>query len=275
MKISELITEGKKYLHKSEVNLLLSYLLNYDTLELYLHLEEAVDEKIIEKYYEMIKELKNNKPIQYVLGNVNFYGIPFYINENVLIPRFETEELVENTLKYIDKLFPDKNIKVIDLGCGSGNIGITLKKKNDKLNVTCLDISLSALEVTKANALKTNTSISIIEGDMLENINDKFDVIISNPPYISEDEEIEDIVKNNEPHLALYAPNHGLYFYDKILRSCSKNLNNTFLIAFEIGMTQKDEVISLAKKYLFDVKIDCLKDLSGKDRMIFIYKDNI
>ena len=220
----------------------------------------------------MVEELKKNKPIQYILGNVNFYGFPFYINKNVLIPRFETEELVENTLKYIDNLFGNRNIKVIDLGCGSGNIGITLKKKNPKLDITCLDISNDALEVAKINAKNLNVDIAFLNGNMLDDVHDKYDVIISNPPYIAEDEEIEDIVKNNEPHIALYAPNNGLYFYEKILSTCSKNLNDMFLIAFEIGNTQKEDVSTLAHKYLDNVKVECLKDLSGRDRMIFIYK---
>lgn len=271
MNISELIAYGKKYLHTNQVNILLSELLGYNPLEIYLHLENIIDEDKVNKYKKMVKELANNKPIQYVLGNVNFYGLPFYVDENVLIPRFETEELVENTLKYINKLFPNKDLKAIDLGCGSGNIGITLKKMNDNLRVTCLDISDKALNVAKKNARLLNADIDFVLGDMLDNINTKYDIIISNPPYISENEEIEDIVRDNEPHLALYASDNGLYFYNKILSECKKNLNDKFLIALEIGMTQKEDVINLAHKYLDNIRVECLKDLSNKDRMIFIY----
>lgn len=271
MNIEELIVYGKKYLHSHEVNMLISHILGYDSLELLTHLNEQVSESNVERYKNMIDKVRNNTPIQYVLGNVNFYGYEFIVNENVLIPRFETEELVENTIEYINKLFPNKGINIIDLGCGSGNIGITLKKKIYKSNVTCVDISDEALLVAKENAKRLNADINFIKSDMLDNINTKFNVIISNPPYISKDEEIEDIVINNEPHLALFADDDGLYFYDKILSTCRKNLEDKFLIAFEIGMTQKDRIISLVNKYFKDVNTECKKDMSEKDRMIFIY----
>lgn len=272
MRVEDLIIYGKKYLHSHEVNMLLGHLLNYDNLELLNHLDENVPDKDVSKYKEMIDKVISNVPIQYVLGNVNFYGLEFMVNENVLIPRFETEELVENTIKYIKEFFSNESLKLIDLGCGSGNIGITLKKKLDNIDVTCIDISDDALLVAKENAKNLSADITFIKSDMLDNVNDKYNIIISNPPYISRDEEIEDIVKNNEPHLALFAEQKGLYFYDKILSTCSKNLEERFLIAFEIGMTQKDEIISLANKYLDDVTIECKQDLSGKDRMLFIYK---
>ena len=276
MTVEELIIYGKKYLHKHEVNMLLSNILNLDNLELLNYLDKVVDDADAIKYKNMIDKVLAKTPIQYVLGNVNFYGYNFLVNENVLIPRFETEELVENTLKYIEKLFPgDSDLNIIDLGCGSGNIGITLKKELENANVTCVDISDKAIEVAKHNAKNLNANVSFVQSDMLDNVNGKFDVIISNPPYISRDEEIEDIVKNNEPDLALYASDDGLFFYDKILSTCKKNLNDKFLIAFEIGMTQKDRIIDLVNKYLDDVVIECRKDLSYKDRMIFIYSKDL
>lgn len=276
MTVEELIIYGKKYLHKHEVNMLLSNILNLDNLELLNYLDKVVDDADAIKYKNMIDKVLAKTPIQYVLGNVNFYGYNFLVNENVLIPRFETEELVENTLKYIEKLFPgDSDLNIIDLGCGSGNIGITLKKELENANVTCVDISDKAIEVAKHNTEKLNANISFIQSDMLDNVNGKFDVIISNPPYISRDEEIEDIVKNNEPDLALYASDNGLFFYDKILSTCKENLNDKFLIAFEIGMTQKDRIIDLVNKYFDDVIIECRKDLSYKDRMIFIYSKDL
>lgn len=276
MTVEELIIYGKKYLHKHEVNMLLSNILNLDNLELLNYLDKVVDDADAIKYKNMIDKVLAKTPIQYVLGNVNFYGYNFLVNENVLIPRFETEELVENTLKYIEKLFPGgSDLNIIDLGCGSGNIGITLKKELENANVTCVDISDKAIEVAKHNAEKLNANISFIQSDMLNHVNGKFDVIISNPPYISRDEEIEDIVRNNEPDLALYASDNGLFFYDKILSTCKKNLNDKFLIAFEIGMTQKDRIIDLVNKYFDDVIIECRKDLSYKDRMIFIYSKDL
>jgi len=271
MLVNDLILSGKKVLPSHQVNMILSNLLNYNNLELSMHLDEQVKEETVCEYKNMLHKIASGYPIQYAIGNVNFYGYDFMVNENVLIPRFETEELVENTIYYIKKLFSTENLNIIDLGCGSGNIGITLKKKLEKANVTCVDISEDALIVAKENAKRLDANIGFIKSDMLDNVSKKYSVIISNPPYISRDEEIEDVVKNNEPHLALFADNDGLYYYDKILFTCKNHLEEKFLIAFEIGMTQKDKIISLANKYLDNIKIECKKDLSGKDRMIFIY----
>lgn len=272
MTVEELIIYGKKYLHSHEVNMLLSHVLNYDMLDLLNHLNEIVADDVVEKFKNMVNKVISKVPIQYVLGNVNFYGYQFLVNKNVLIPRFETEELVENTLEYINRLFHTDNINIIDLGTGSGNIGITIKKKLNNSKVTCVDISDKALDVAKLNAKKLDADITFIKSDMLDNVDGKYNVIISNPPYISKYEPIEDIVRDNEPALALFADDDGLYFYDKILSTCNKNLEDKFLIAFEIGMTQKDKIIALVNKYFADVTIESKQDLSLKDRMLFIYK---
>lgn len=272
MTVEELIIYGKKYAHSMHAKMLLADLLNKNSLELLTNLTEIVSEEIVQEYKRKIQNLKENKPIQYVIGNVNFYGNTFLVNENVLIPRFETEELVENTLNYIKKLFPNKNLKVIDLGTGSGCIGITLKKKMPNLDVTLLDISSKALEVAKQNAKNLETDVTLIENDMLENLNEKYDIIISNPPYIKENEEIEEIVKNNEPHLALYAGLDGLDCYRKILEEAPNHVKDEFLIAFEIGETQKEDIENLAKRFFPQATIITKKDMQDRDRMIFIYK---
>lgn len=272
MTVEELIVYGKKYLNSTATKMLLSNILRLDTLELLNHLDQVVDEKEVHQYKECIDAVQNNKPLQYIIGNVNFYGNEFIINENVLIPRFETEELIENTLKFIEDKFLSKNLDIIDLGCGSGVIGITLKKKIPSLNVTCLDISEEALKVTANNAEKLNVSIEIILGSMLDAMTKKFDIIISNPPYIKDDEEIESMVKENEPALALFGGADGLKYYRQILSRAKNNVKEKFLIAFEIGMTQKEDISNIAKEYLEDIVIECRKDLSGKDRILFIYK---
>lgn len=272
MKVEELIIYGKKYLHSQHAKMLLADLLQVNPLELLNHLEEEVQVDIINEYKKRVEALKEKKPIQYVIGNVNFYGNKFLVNENVLIPRFETEELIENTLLYIDKIFLDKNLKVIDLGTGSGCIGITLKLKNPSFDVTLLDISKEALEVAKQNASSLNAQVKLCQNDMLENLEEKYDIIISNPPYIKENEPIEEIVKNNEPHLALYAGIDGLDYYRKILKEAKYRVNNRFLLAFEIGETQKDAIIELAKLSFPQAKIDAKKDMQNRDRMIFIYQ---
>jgi len=220
------------------------------------------------KLKEGIERLQNGEPVQYIVGNVNFYGNEIKVNKNVLIPRFETEELVEYTISYIKKMFKEK-INIIDLGTGSGCIAITLKKKINS-NVSAIDISKEALEVARENAKKNKVEIDFIQNDMLDNISDKFDVIISNPPYISKNEEIQDIVRKNEPSLALYADNEGLYYYEKIIKQAKKNLKEKFIIAFEIGYMQGDKIKKIAEQNYPKAEVVLKKDLQGKDRFIFI-----
>lgn len=221
-----------------------------------------------DKLDEGIERLKNKEPVQYIVGNVNFYGNLIKVNKNVLIPRFETEELVEYTINYIKKIF-NKKISIVDLGTGSGCIAITLKKEIAS-NITAIDISSEALEVARENAKKNEVEIKFIKNNMLDNISDKFDVIISNPPYIDKNEEIMEIVKNNEPPIALYADNEGLYYYEKILKQAKNNLNDKFIIAFEIGYKQGEKIKKIAKENYPNADIILKKDLQGKDRFIFV-----
>ncbi len=228
------------------------------------YLKKYLKEDLLE---EGIKKFNEGIPVQYIVGSTNFYGYNIKVNENVLIPRFETEELVENTIKYIKDF--KNSVSILDLCTGSGCIAITLKKELN-CNVDATDISNKALEVAKENALLNDASINFYQGDLFENINKKYDVIISNPPYIDIKEEVMDLVKNNEPHLALYALDNGLYFYKKILDECSNYLNNEFLIAFEIGHTQGDFIKNYALSKFSNIKVDVKKDLQGKDRFVFI-----
>ena len=227
----------------------------------------SVSNNIEEDY----KKLLNKYPIQYLIGYVNFYGYKINVNENVLIPRYETEYLVEKTIKYYKKLFNDK-VSILDIGTGSGAISIALKKNID-CDVTACDISKKALEMAKNNAKSNNVDINFIESDIFNNINDKYDIIISNPPYISNNEEVEYSVDKYEPHLALYANDNGLYFYKEIIKNASKYLNDKYIIAFEIGYQQADDIIKIVDNNFTDVKTIIEKDLSGKDRYLFIIKD--
>ena len=230
----------------------------------------------LKKYYqgdidEALERLKKGEPVQYIVGNVDFYGFNFKVNNNVLIPRFETEELIEKTTNYIKKIF-DKKINIVDIGTGSGCIAITLKKLIDA-NVDAVDISFSALEVAKENAKNNNVDINFINGDMLNPLSKKYDVIISNPPYIAYDEEIMDIVKNNEPHNALYAPNNGLYYYEEIIKNGINYLNDKFIMAFEIGQTQGKYLKDYAQRYFPNSTIKVERDLKNNDRFLFIIND--
>lgn len=215
-----------------------------------------------------IKLLEEGKPVQYIVGNVDFYGNTINVNENTLIPRFETELLVEKTIKLIRKHF-NRKVNILDIGTGSGCIAITLNREVDS-DVDGIDISDGALNVAIDNNKINSTNVNFYKSDVFSNVNGKYDVIISNPPYISYDEEIMDIVYNNEPHSALFADNNGLYFYDKILSGCKDYLNSRFIISFEIGYKQGDSVRKLAYNYLDNIEIFIEKDYSDKDRFVFI-----
>lgn len=222
---------------------------------------------------EAIERLKNGEPVQYIVGNVDFYGNIIKVNKNVLIPRRETEELVEKTISFIKKYFPAQNIAILDIGTGSGCIPITLKKFFPNANIDAVDISEDALKVAKENALENDVIINFYLSDIFQNVYSSYDCIISNPPYIREDEEIMDIVKNNEPHLALYAPNDGLYFYEEILKNAKDYLNQKFIIAFEIGEEQGDEILNIANRYFPNAKVILEKDMQHLNRFIFVINE--
>lgn len=234
-------------------------------LKKYIHPEDNLE--------EAIKRLEAGEPVQYIVGDVDFYGNIIKVNKNVLIPRRETEELVEKTIEYIKKLFPNQNISMLDIGTGSGCIPITLKKHFPNSNISAVDISEDALKVAVDNSLSNNVNINFIQSNLFENVSGKYHCIISNPPYIKEDEEIMDIVKNNEPHLALYAPNEGLYFYEEILKEANKYLEDKFIIAFEIGETQGEDILAIAGEYFPTSKLLLEKDLQHLDRFVFIINE--
>ena len=215
-----------------------------------------------------IKELENGIPVQYIVGNVDFYGNTINVNKNVLIPRFETELLVDKTIKYIKTNFKNR-VDILDIATGSGCIAITLKKEINS-TVDASDISESALKVAQENALNNKADINFINSDMLTNITKKYDIIISNPPYLTKEDDIMDIVKNNEPEIALYAKDNGLYYYDVILKNIKNNLKDKYLIAFEIGYTQGEAIKNIALKYLDNINVKIEKDYSNKDRFVFI-----
>ena len=234
------------------------------------------DLEYLKKYYkgnidDAIKRLNNGEPLQYIVGNVDFYGNLIEVNKNVLIPRFETEQLVEKTLKLIH---PKKHLlRIADLGTGSGCIAITLKKEIPNSIIDAVDISEKALEVAKHNAILNHTDINFYLGDMLNPLKGKYDVIISNPPYLDYNEPIMDIVRNNEPDQALFADNRGLFYYEAILKNVSSYLNDDYIIAFEIGYQQGLSIQTMCQTYLPTAKVIVEKDLQGKDRFVFIMKN--
>lgn len=224
----------------------------------------------LKKYYkgnieDAIKRYKNGEPVQYIVGDVDFYGNTIKVDKRVLIPRFETEGLCEIALSYLS----NTNLNVIDLGTGSGCIPITLKKKLPNINMDAVDISSDALELARENAKLNNAEINFYERDMLNPTGKKYDLIISNPPYLPHDGEVMDIVKNNEPHLALFADNNGYYFYEGILKNYKDYLNDKYVIVFEMGYNQGEKICELAHTYLICDAI-VKKDLQGYDRYVII-----
>lgn len=233
------------------------------------------DWKLLKAKYKnlnkVVKKINKNYPVQYLIGNVNFYGYNINVNKNVLIPRFETETLVEKTIEYIKKLKLE-NGSLIDLGTGSGCISIVLKKELETLNITGLDISNKALKLARKNAKNNKADINFIKENIFKfkPVN-KYDILISNPPYITEDDEISPNIKY-EPKKAIFT-NDGLKYYRHIMSTCSNYLNKKNLIAFEIGDKQGKDLKKLAKDFFPKAKIKLERDLSGRDRYLFIINE--
>ena len=262
----------EKDLDPSVINLLLEHVLGLSNQEILMKNILDLDEDKTSRFFSLLEEyLKNERPIQYILGYTYFYKRKFIVNKNVLIPRFETEELVYHALKII-KENDYKNIA--DIGSGSGNINITLKLENENLNIMGLDISKDALDVSKENAFNLNANINYFESDLLSYLIDnniKVDLIISNPPYIDiNDNEVDDIVRNNEPSLALFASDNGLYNYKKMIDDSKKVLNKKGSILFEIGYTQGNILKEYALNKYQNIEVKIIKDIDKKDRILFI-----
>ncbi len=236
------------------------YLVLDDTLDeaLKIKLEQALDAYIY-------KEI----PVQHLLGYGYFYGHKFIVNKDVLIPRRETEELVEQVLIYYDTYFKDQVVKTLDLGCGSGCIAVTLSKEESHMQVTGADISQEALVVARQNSEQLKTDTTFIQSDWFSNIEGQFDIIVANPPYIPAKEEIGRTV-DKEPELALFGGDDGLKFYRIILEQAKSHLKEKSLLAFEHGYQQKEAIHHLIKQYFNNSIIIQTKDLQDKDRFTFV-----
>lgn len=280
--VKELIKQAESRLDDSnkDVNaakVLFYHLANKEPHELYLMYDEEVDKDLEKQFLMGMEEYYNGRPIQYIKGVETFFGRDFKVNENVLIPRYETEELVENILYRIDDYFSDyKNITLCDVGTGSGAIAISLALEEPKLKVYATDISDLALTVAKENANNLKADVEFLVGDMLQPLiekNLKVDIFVSNPPYIPQEQEIEAVVKDNEPHVALFGGNDGLYFYRKIFEGVNELLNERALLAFEMGFDQRELMEEVLQKYFPNDPYEIIKDINGKDRMLFIYRN--
>lgn len=275
MKIEELIEYGKKILNKNEVDdssiisrELAEYILQLNRQEIVTNLEKEVKEEQKDRYYLALIEIIQGMPIQYITNTQEFMKLNFFVNENVLIPQPDTEILVEEVIK-ISEL--ESKTKILDMCTGSGCIGVSLAYYLKNAKITMSDISKNAIEIAKKNAKENKVleKTEFIKSDLFENIEEKFDIIVSNPPYIETDV-IKSLSKQvqNEPKIALDGGKDGLLFYRKLIKEAPNFLNDNGYLCMEIGYNQKEEVIKLAKQKESFLKIEAIKDLSGNDRVI-------
>lgn len=284
VKLFELIKYGKELLEYSntpqlDAEVVLSHLLNVDRVYLYMNRDKLIEDTLVEEFKSLMERRYNGEPIAYIIGNREFMGMEFKVRPGVLIPRGDTEILVEEVIRLVKA---KENLVIVDVGCGSGAISISLAKAIDTSRVYALDIMDIPLEVTTENSVLNNVSkqVQVIKSDLLsaigETLKGQIDVIVSNPPYIEEKviETLMPDVKNYEPISALTGGADGLDFYRKITEAASDYLKPSGLLAYEIGYNQGVAVTKILKANNF-TNIQCIKDLGGKDRVVLGYKASL
>ena len=252
--------------------ILTEYLHNLKRVDVALNPNFELSDAEVEKWNTILADLQQEKPIQYITGEAWFYGLRFEVNENTLIPRPETEELVEWIIESQKSKVQSQKCEILDIGTGTGCIPISLKTNLPQANVSAIDVSEKALEVAKRNAVSNRVDISFIQADILEveDLSQYFDIIVSNPPYVRnlEKEEIKKNVLDYEPHLALFVEDtDALLFYRKIAQLALKNLAPNGLLFFEINQYLGKETVELLDNLGFK-NIELKKDIYGNDRMI-------
>ena len=263
--------QGKE---ESLARFLLMYMLDESPQLFSNNISEDLSRENEDKYFSLIeKHIREDMPLSHLVGFEYFYDRKFKVTKDVLSPRMETEELIYKVIEYV-KANNKNNLKILDLCTGSGIIAITLKKELDQISIDVVasDISEEAIEVAKENAQYHDTDVRFIQSDIFNNIDDKFDIIVSNPPYIDRKDEVtmKENVLNYDPHLALFAEEEGMYFYRKIVEEAKNYLNDSGVIFFEIGHDQREKITKLAD--INDYHAEVYKDLNGRDRMAFLAK---
>ena len=263
--------QGKE---ESLARFLLMYILDESPHLFSNNLSEQMSKEIEDKYFSLIeKHIKEDVPLSHLVGFEYFYDRKYKVTKDVLSPRMETEELIYKVIEYV-KASNKNKFKILDLCTGSGIIAITLKKELSQfsIDVVASDISEEAIEVAKENAQNHNADVRFIQSDIFNNIDDKFDIIVSNPPYIDRKDEVtmQDNVLKYDPHLALFAEEEGMFFYRKIIEQANNYLNENGVIFFEIGYDQKNKIIELADMNGFSAEV--YRDINGRDRMAFLVR---
>ena len=294
--VKEMLTMGEKQLMDSDIadatrdcKILYCYMMDIPFSKIILEYQEVLQDRLCDKYFERIDRRSNGEPVQYIMGSQEFMGLEFIVNENVLIPRQDTETLVEDALEIIntgtlrgeDMDVKRKEWDILDLCTGSGAIGASLARIANKVNVTCSDISEGAIKVAKENAQKHGVakSVKFEQGDLFKPFSkhfrkQKFDMIISNPPYIKSSiiPTLQKEVCEHEPLSALDGGESGLDFYERIVSGVGSHLRKSGVLLLEIGHDQGEAVSGLLSRNGEFTSIRVLKDLANRDRIVFAKK---
>ena len=278
MTYQQLLKLGRKnarhfHLEEEGIRLLVLELSGLDGATFLANIDKEVPQPIEKKILSAFDEYYSGRPVQHIIGYTYFFGYQVIVNGDVLIPRPETEELIGYVLATYDQEFKGQNVVVADIGTGSGNIALALAKEEPKMEVYATDISPSAIEVAKQNALNNEAKITFMQGNMLDPIIEaglKLDILVSNPPYIPDSEYVEPVVKDYEPHVALFGGDDGLKFYQMIFEKAHLVLKPHAVMAFEHSHTKGAEMLALAHTYFPNAKAEVIKDLNGKDRFLIV-----
>ncbi|TYR80185.1 peptide chain release factor N(5)-glutamine methyltransferase [Priestia megaterium] len=252
--------------------LLLRHHLNISRTHLLGALQEEVSVSVLNKFKQDVQSHIKGVPVQYLIGTEDFYGRTFKVNEEVLIPRPETEELIIGMIARIRKKFYKHPVHIVDVGTGSGAIAITLALELPEVKVTATDIAPESLEVAKENAIELHADVSFVQGDLLQPFirqQKVFDVVISNPPYIPNGDVLSTVVKDHEPNRALFGGEDGLDFYRRFMKELPLVINENGIIGFEVGVGQTQAVADMLCHTFPQSDIEIVYDINGKDRMVF------
>lgn len=266
---SFLVDNGRE---QTAARIVMQHVLGTSYSEVMLHLQDELTAEQQETFKALLEEHVSGRPVQYCVGSEEFYGRSFLVDESVLIPRPETEELVLGTINRMPKLFPHQTLKLADIGTGSGAIAISMKLECPELTVIATDLSEDALATAQKNAQRLEADIDFRLGDLTAPLaGEKFDIVLSNPPYIAFDEaqEMSSVVLEHEPHSALFAEEDGLILYRKLAEQLPFYMNSPALIGLEIGYTQGEKVAKFFQDSFPQATVSIEKDINGKPRMIF------
>ena len=278
MTYNKLIHHGKKLAKKHNVEiegirLLVLELSGLNGAEFLASIDEECPKELEERILKAFEDYFSGLPVQHIIGYSYFYGYKMIVNKDVLIPRPETEELIGYVLAYYDEMFDGKKVDLVDVGTGSGNIAIALACEEKNMTVTATDISFEALETAKQNAINNSANVTFLQGNMLDPLIEKgmkFDILVSNPPYIPDSEYVEPLVLDNEPNIALFGGDNGMKFYKEIFEKLKYILKDKAIMAFEHSHKTKKEMLELANMHYPNANSFVIQDLSGKDRFLIV-----